>query len=403
MTLLPIAFPRALPALLALSLALPAAAQDLVLAVETARLQKDADAPAEVYVGTVRASELLGLSYGARGCILTVSEEAKRAKVASEGQVLVELDDQRSQLALRTAEARLLDLEAALAERALAVDAARADDRRRAEEVEFVAKEYERNLTMFRRGLINETTMESVERRMMDANFTAERASEAVDNALSAMKRAEIALEIGRLDMQTAELNHEMLVLEAPIDGVLIEFDPKEGACVQEGELAGQIYEPHKKAVDVYVLVSDLSATDPTGIFIGAPVTVTRVNGEVCGGTVTRIETEAELESQYVNTTIELDEACAPDLFLNEAVEVVAAGQGGTATFTLPSTALQGETVFLVDESTGTLEAVEAEIVRRGMVDSILRMTGVDGRLYVTRAEAEMRAGQSVLAGQDGS
>lgn len=402
---MPFAPPRPLTALLPLCLVLApmAWAQETAWTVATDRLVKDADAPTEVYVGTVRASELQGLAYGTRGCIETISEEAKRAKVASADQVLVKLDDQRSQLEMRTAEARLLDLEAALQERALAVDAARADNRRRAEEVAFVGKEYERNLTMFRRGLINETTMESVERRMMDARFTAERAQEAVDNALSAMKRAEIAVEIGKLDMQTAELNNENLTLTSPIDGVLIDFDPTEGACVQEGELAGQIYEPHKKAVDVYVLVSDLSAADPTGIFIGAPVTVTRVNGEVCGGTVTRIETEAELESQYVNTTIDVDEACAPALFLNEAVEVGSAQPGMAATFTVPSTALQGDTVFVVNEESGLLEAVDAEIIRRGMVDTILQLTDMDGRLYVTETTEAMAAGQSVRVVKDGS
>ncbi len=278
----------------------------------------------DTYFGTVRASQISGLSYEARGCIVEVSEEAKRARVAEAGQVLVKLDDQRSQLALRTAEARLLDLAATVEERQLALDAARADDRRRNEELEFVTEEFERNSTMLGRGLINETAMDVVERRFLDTRFAAERAKEAIANAETAVKRAKIALEIGELEMQSAELTLADSRLTAPFDGVLVGFDENVGDCVQEGELAGQIYVPDQKAVDVFFLISRLSAAESSGVSVGATVEVTRVNGEVCGGTITRLDTEADLENQFVEATVDVDPACAPRLFLNEAVEVSA-------------------------------------------------------------------------------
>ena len=46
---------------------------------------------------------------------------------------------------------------------------------------------------------------------------------------------------------------------------------------------------------------------------------ISRANGEVCGGVVTRIDTEANLETQYVKSSIEVDQDCATGLFLNEA------------------------------------------------------------------------------------
>lgn len=276
----------------------------------------------DTFFGTVRASDIAGLSYGARGCIVEIHEAAKQGRTAREGDILVRLDDQRAQLALRSAQARVAELEAQVEERQLAISAAEADGRRRAEELEFVSEEYQRNSIMLGRGLINETAMEAVERRFMDARFTAERADEAILSAIAAKGRAEIALEIGRLDLETARLGQEDLVLAAPFDGVLLGFEPNMGDCVQEGERAGQIYAPDRKAVDVYLLISRLSAEGSAGMSVGAAVQVKRVNGEICGGQITRVDTEADLENQFVEATIEVEPTCAQGLFLNEAVEV---------------------------------------------------------------------------------
>src|SRR6056297_2496668 len=326
-------------------------AQDEPLAVETLRLPSDSMIVTDTFFGTVQASDIAGLSYEARGCVVEVSEEARRARVATEGQVLVRLDDQRSALALRTAEARLAELQAQVTERELAVQSATADDRRRQQELVLTTAEFERNSTMLGRGLINETAMEAVERRYMEAQFAADRAQEAIATAEAAKRRAEIAHEIGKLDLQTAQLNHEMLVLRAPFDGALVGFETNVGDCVQEGERAAQIYAPKEKSVEVFIQIRRLSETGPTGITQGSNVRITRVNEEVCDGTITRFDTEADLENQFVKATIEVDEACAPGLFLTEAVEVVAMLGTGEDTYEIPAGALTGtEDVFLVDE-----------------------------------------------------
>ncbi|MDJ0627100.1 MAG: HlyD family efflux transporter periplasmic adaptor subunit [Rhodobacter sp.] len=370
--------------------------------VETQRLTPAATG-ADTYFGTVSASKMSGLSYQARGCIVAVSEDAERARKARSGQVLVKLDDQRTRLALKTAEARILDLAATVEERQLALAAARADDRRRNEELDFVAEEFERNSTMLGRGLINETTMDAVERRFMDAKFAAERAKEAIANAEAAVKRAEIALEIGKLERQTAEINLADTSLTAPFDGILVGFDENVGDCVQEGELAGQIYVPDQKAVDVFFLISRLSAPEPARVAVGAAVVVTRVNGEMCDGTITRIDTEADLENQFVEATVDVDPTCAPDLFLNEAVEVQVTQDRVEGTYTVPNSAILGEnTVFLVDEATQRLVAVEAEVVSRGTREAVVRLPGADGRLLVTSGQSSMADGLPVSTQEPG-
>ena len=145
--------------------------------------------------------DITGLSYEAAGCIVALSDDARRRGVAQAGQVLVELDHELTDLAVDSARARVADLEAAVQERQLDIDAAEADVARRAEERAFVDREFTRSEAMFQRGLINESSMEAVERRMLDAKFAADRASEALASARSAKARAEIALEIGRLEL----------------------------------------------------------------------------------------------------------------------------------------------------------------------------------------------------------
>lgn len=118
----------------------PSAAQQQAISVATQRLIATSNAAADTFFGNVRASEISSLSFGARGCIVEISEGAKRKRVVAAGRILLRLDDPRSRLALRTAEARLSELAAAIEERHLALDAARADDRRREQELDLVSK-----------------------------------------------------------------------------------------------------------------------------------------------------------------------------------------------------------------------------------------------------------------------
>lgn len=274
------------------------------------------------FAGTVVAREITGLSYETGGCITSVSDSARRTGTAESGQLLVELDAQDAELAHETARARVADLEAAVAEAQLAIDAAEANVDRRAQELAFVGKEFARNEQMFRRGLINESTMEGVESRMMNANFAADQARETLASAKSAKRRAEIALEIGQLELQSQQVALEALQLRAPYSGVLLGFAPNVGDCVSAGASAAQIYAPEKKSVEVFVRVDQLVAQQSSGVTIGAPVRIARINGQSCGGSFTWIGTEADLEHQYVKSAIEVDETCAAALFLNEAVEV---------------------------------------------------------------------------------
>jgi hypothetical protein len=274
------------------------------------------------FAGTVEAREITGISYETSGCIVAVSESARRTGIAKAGQVLVRLDAQASEIAHETSSARVADLEAAVSERQLSIDAAEASVNRRTQELALVAKEFARTEQIFRRGLVNEATMEGVESRMMNTTFAADQAREALASAGSAKKRAEIALRIGKLELRSQEDALENLTLHAPFDGVLLDFEPNVGDCVTARASAAQIYAPAKKAVEMFVRVSQLVAPRSSGVTIGAPVKIERFNGEACGGTINWIGTEADLENQFIKSLIEVNENCASALYLNEAVEV---------------------------------------------------------------------------------
>jgi multidrug resistance efflux pump len=275
-----------------------------------------------LFAGTVVARDITGISFETNGCIVAVSETARRTGNAQAGQVLVELYSQAAELAYETANARVADLEAAVSERQLAIDAAEASVNRRTQEQALVAKEFARTEQIFRRGLVNEATMEGVESRMMNTNFATDQAREALASAISAKARAEIALKIGSLELRAQTDALEDLTLRAPFDGVLLDFEPNVGDCVTARASATQIYTPSKKSVEMYVRVNQLVGQTPSGVTIGAPVKIKRFNGDACNGTINWIGTQADVENQFIKSSIEVDETCAGDLYLNEAVEV---------------------------------------------------------------------------------
>ena len=232
------------------------------------------------------------------------------------------LDDRAAILALKTAQARLSDLEAALNERDLAVSVVKAEITRVEEEQRFVDKEFERTHVLFQRGLVNETTLEAAERRKMEALFAVDRSKEELKRVISNKARANIAVEIGDLEVLARELDLDELTLKSPFSGVLLNFEPKLGDCVSQGSLAAQIYSPDEKSVETFVFMDQLVDGQSFGIVIGNPVDVIRINEDTCRGKISLIDTQANLETQNVKITIKLNPQCASVMFLNEAVTI---------------------------------------------------------------------------------
>lgn len=272
--------------------------------------------------GTVVADNKAGLSYKSGGCITELSYAALDTGRASAEQMLVQLDDRRAKLDVEAARARVSDLQAAVDESDFAITVAKADVDRMKEEQNIVDREFERTRVLFKRGLVNETVLENDERRKLDAGFAVDRSEEALERALSAIDRANIALNIGQLDLQVRELDLEELTVRAPFDGVLLNFEPDIGDCVTGGSLAAQIYAPEEKSVETFVFLDQLINSTSSGVVVGNPVNIIRINGQTCAGVFSLIGTEANLESQNVKATIELDKECATTIFLNEAVGV---------------------------------------------------------------------------------
>ena len=272
--------------------------------------------------GSVVADNKTRLSYEARGCITDFSKLAVKTGQATAGQMLVELDKRTAKLAVNISQARARDLQDALSQADYSITVAKSNVARINEEQSFVEREFERTRVLFQRGLVNETALESAERSKLNASFAVERSEEELARAVSARLRAETALEIGELDVQGRELDLESLTVNAPFDGVLLNFKPKIGDCVLLGALAAEIYAPTEKNVETFLFVNQLVDTVEGGVTIGREVNIKRVNGKTCPGVFSLIGTEADLESQHVKTTIEIDASCAPDMFLNEFVGI---------------------------------------------------------------------------------
>ena len=272
--------------------------------------------------GTVVADNMTGLSYRVRGCITSISKEATNTGIAAVNQELIKLDDRVAKMAVATAIARVKDLEAEVGDSEFSITTVHAEIIRVQEEQDFVVREFERTRLLFQRGLVNETTLEAAARRKMEASFALERIQEDLQRALSGKSRAEIALDIGLLELNARQSDLEEFTIQAPFRGVLLNFNPKVGDCVSQGALAAQIYKPNDKSVETFASMNNLVDANQFGLTIGNPVQVIRVNGESCPGKISLVGTEANLETQSVKVRIKLDPNCAVEMFLNEGVKI---------------------------------------------------------------------------------
>ena len=191
------------------------------------------------------------------------------------------------------------------------------------EEFQFVKREFERTKVLFERGLVNETTFEAAERRKLETTFSVQRAKEALGRSISSKTRSLIALDIGKLELEGRQLDLDKLIVRAPHDGILLEFEPNIGDCVSQSSLAAKLYRPEEKSVETFIFVEQLVNAEKIGVALGNSVNVIRTNGEICRGVFSLVGTEADLESQNVKAIIDLDPTCAPSMFLNEAVRIV--------------------------------------------------------------------------------
>ena len=294
----------------------------LILSVTSSTAFSENNFQAVSLSGTVFANNETGLSYQTGGCISEVSSQSLTTGKAYEGQVLVELDDRNAILAFKTAEARLLDLEASVEDSDFAIEVAKADVGRVEEEFQFVEREFERTKVLFERGLVNETTFEAAERRKLETTFSVQRAKEALGRSISSKTRSLIALDIGKLELEGRQLDLDDLIVRAPHDGILLEFEPNIGDCVSQSSLAAKLYRPEEKSVETFIFVEQLVNAEEMGVAVGNSVNVIRTNGQICKGIFSVVGTEADLESQNVKAIIDLDPTCAPSMFLNEAVKI---------------------------------------------------------------------------------
>ena len=219
--------------------------------------------------GTVFANNETSLSYQTGGCIAEVSSQSIATGKTSQGQILVELDDRNAVLALKTAQARLLDLEASVDDSDFAIEVAKADVGRVEEEMQFVEREFDRTKVLFERGLVNETTFEAAERRKLETTFSVQRAKESLGRSISSKTRSLIALDIGKLDLKGRQLDLDKLIVRAPHDGILLEFEPNIGDCVSQSSLAAKLYRPEEKSVETFIFVEQLVNAKEIGVAVG--------------------------------------------------------------------------------------------------------------------------------------
>jgi len=214
-----------------------------------------------------------------------------------------------------------------------------------------------------------------------------------VDDAASALKRADAGLALAQAELQVAQERLACLTVRAPITGVVLRLESAPGAIVGPqgdfkgpGEGAGStgllnrttgavcsLYDPARLQLRV-----DLPYADLPGIRKGTVVEIEAkaLPGRTFRGTVDRILREADITQAKLQVKVllaEPDAALRPEMLCTARLVVQeegsSAGKGGPPVVhrvQVPSEALRGDAVFVYDPTGGgRARRVSVRVVRQ--------------------------------------
>ncbi len=211
-----------------------------------------------------------------------------------------------------------------------------------------------------------------------------------VDAAEALLARAGAAVGLARADLDVAETNAALLVVKAPITGVVLRLESAPGALVGPqgafkgaGEGAGStgllnrltgtlcsLYDPQQLQVRVDVPYDDLP-----GIVKGTAVEIEAraLPGKTLKGVVDRVVREADITQAKLQIKVRLenpDEGLRPEMLCTArfVVKSAAAGSGskGVHRVQVPTEAIREDAVFVYDPTGGgKARRVPVRVVRR--------------------------------------
>lgn len=193
--------------------------------------------------------------------------------VVKKGQVIAELDKQNLQSQLNSSKAQLSQAQANL-------QSAQSD-------LAYQKANYQRNKTLYDKGLISANDFEQVRLSWQTANATVAQRRDAVAAAKEEVSRA--------------QTNLSYAVITSPIDGVVISKSVEEGQTVAASYSTPELFTIAKDLKDMRV-IADVDEADIGGVKVGQRVTFTvdAYPNDTFEGAVTQVRQEATTTNNVV-------------------------------------------------------------------------------------------------------
>lgn len=345
--------------------AMPLAAQERVWPVTATPITfTDVDVTRRFF-GDVSSPSQIALSFNTAGCIATSLPAGTDRRIVTKGELLFSLDGRAAQIELTIALAQLEENRALAAEQEAAVQAARNGVERAENQGNLTRAVFERKNTQHAAGLTRIDELENARADLLAADNAIGTAQDTLAQHIASLNRIGVTVSRSEAEVAAAQLSHNFLELNAPVDGVMSEPTVGLGACVANGETLATITNPKDKRVDTFLPLTLINTQRATAPDVGKPVEVTSSTGQTCAGTIARLSDNVNKDVQVVAASIALDPACAEGFRLGENVEVEILVDTLTQVMALPLGAIrENSIVYLVNENEA-LVGVEAEVVQR--------------------------------------
>jgi hypothetical protein len=372
--------------------------RERVYAVNVLPAVAQSQTPQMAAFGEIQSRRTLELRTAASGRILSLSDQFVEGGAATQGQILLQIDQADAQAVVGRATADLSDAEAEQRDAARLLVLARDEQTVAERQATLRAQALARAENLLERGA---GTAASVETAQL-ADATAEQSlvvrrqavatSEArIDQAATRLSRAQIALVQAERDLR------ETTVI-APFSGTLSGVTLVEGRLLSANEKLAELVDP--QALEVAFLLSTTQYArllDADGRLLPAAVTVTldaAGTDLVASGHISRDAASAGATQSGRLVFAQLDRAVGfkPDDFVTVSVREPVLERA----VRLPSSAVDSFSTVLVLTADDRLESLTVTVLRRQGDDVLVRGRGLDGREVVTGRTPLLGAGIKV-------
>ena len=369
--------------------------RERVFTVNVLRAEFQTVTPVLTAFGEMQSRRSLDVRASAAGTITSLADSFVEGGQVNAGDLLVQIDTAKAQLALDRVKADRLDAEAESRDAARALELAKDELAAAREQADLRMRAFKRQNDLAQRGVGTAAQVETAELAASSARQAVLSRRQSLAIAEARVDQAATRLERARIAAKEAESNLSDTTILAEFSGTLSDVSVVEGGLVSANERLARLIDP--QALEVAVRVSTpqyARLLDEDGALMQAPTTVTL---EVFGvdltsrGVISR-DSAAVGDGQtgrLIFARLEQSRGLKPGDFVTVRVDEPPLER----VVILPSSAMDGSGEVLVLGEDDRLEALPVTLLRRQGDNILVRGKGLSGREVVTQRTPLLGAG----------